>query len=635
MTSEIAKNQKQLRPCQLRCHVLTILMFVVCGCGDESGGENAPAGKTGKAMVTTTDVVPPSATRSLPEPRPTGYVGSSACVECHAEISNHYAGHPMGQSMAGTMDPAIEDYSTATTFEVPRAPRSNLTTSYRIERTGQEVRHHEVLTNSEGDVIYDLPVPVHFAIGSGKRGRSYFTNRDGLLFMSPVTWYSTTSQWDLSPGYEHANLHFGRRVVDGCLSCHVGRVDDLEEKSNAFAKKPFLEDCIGCERCHGPAQDHITFHRLDKTPGKKDPIVNPASLPPRERDHVCFQCHLIGEHRLTRYGHSEFDFRPGDNISDIWTVFVKDRGKEAASEIEAVSQVEQMISSQCYKLSDGRMGCISCHDPHRTPNPDEKISFYRDRCVVCHSDGQPECSKPIEERRAQTPEDSCIACHMPGVAANDVPHTSQTDHRILKDINVKTEETLEQRGQLKLFEDPADHIPADELGRAQGIFLVRTAEQTGRSVLVVDAIPLLTKWLKMVRSDPDAENALGLAHFLLGDHRKAMKTWTKVLSRHPSNEETLRRLMVLCQETEQLDSGIHYGNQLIEINPWDYQYHGQLAHMYGRQKNYVKGIAAAEKALGLNPASVGIHSWLSKIYEETGNSAKSEYHRKQAAAKSE
>ena len=634
MTSRVFVPKTSNRHFLVRLQIVVSCFFCVFGCGTENDRSTTPAGKTGKAVVTNTDVVQSIQKRPKPASPTTGFVGSDACVECHAEVSKHYAGHPMGQSLAKTSAAPIEDYTSEATFNAPRAPRSKLTMTYDITRTATEVVHTEILKDAEGNVIYESAEPVHYAVGSGKRGRSYLINRDGLLFMSPVTWYSTTSVWDLSPGYEHNNLHFGRRIVDGCLACHAGRVAHQEKKQNVYEKNPFLEECIGCERCHGPAQDHITFHRLEKTPDGKDPIVNPASLPPRERDHVCFQCHLIGEHRLTRYGRGEFDFRPGDNLSDIWTVFVNDRGKEVETETEAVSQVEQMLSSKCYKLSDGKMGCISCHDPHRTPSPDERIMFYRDRCIACHSEGQPECSKPIEERRARTPDDSCVACHMPGVAANDVPHTSQTDHRILRDINAKAEDAHERRGQLKLFEDPAEYIPDDELGRAQGIFLVKTAEQTGRSVLVVDAIPLLTEWLRTVRSDPDAEVALGNAHFLLGDSREAMKVWTKLLSRHPRHEEALRRLMVLCQETEQLDSGIHYANQLVEINPWDYEYFGRLAHMYGSQKQYAKGIESAEKALELNPTAAGIHSWLSKIYEETGNSEKSKYHQEQAAAKS-
>ena len=39
-----------------------------------------------------------------------------------------------------------------------------------------------------------------------------------------------------------------------------------------------------------------------------------------------------------------------------------DRGQ-----FEAVGHVEQMESSRCFRESQGRLGCISCHDPHRLP----------------------------------------------------------------------------------------------------------------------------------------------------------------------------------------------------------------------------------------------------------------------------
>src|SRR3712207_8836821 len=34
------------------------------------------------------------------------------------------------------------------------------------------------------------------------------------------------------------------------------------------------------------------------------------------------------------------------------------------------------------------LGCISCHDPHRLPDLEERVPYFRERCLNCHSEGR-------------------------------------------------------------------------------------------------------------------------------------------------------------------------------------------------------------------------------------------------------
>ena len=45
----------------------------------------------------------------------------------------------------------------------------------------------------------------------------------------------------------------------------------------------------------------------------------------------------------------------------------------------------------------GRARCISCHDPHRLPDPGERVGYYRGRCLECHSERG--CTLPPDQRR--------------------------------------------------------------------------------------------------------------------------------------------------------------------------------------------------------------------------------------------
>ena len=87
-----------------------------------------------------------------------------------------------------------------------------------------------------------------------------------------------------------------------------------------------------------------------------------------------------------------------------------------------------MYESRCFRASRGKMGCISCHDPHGLPAPAEKVAYYRDRCLECHAEKG--CRLPRPERLARGRDDSCIECHMPRSPNEQVPHTATTLHLI-------------------------------------------------------------------------------------------------------------------------------------------------------------------------------------------------------------
>jgi predicted CXXCH cytochrome family protein len=133
------------------------------------------------------------------------------------------------------------------------------------------------------------------------------------------------------------------------------------------------------------------------------------------------QCHLEGLSRIARRGHRVDDFRAGQRLSDVLTVFVS-----AAHDHQtpgAVSHVESLAASRCKQASGDRMTCTTCHDPHRTPAASERDTYYRQRCLSCHA-------ALASDHHAN--ERSCTTCHMPRLDSPDVAHTAVTDHRILK-----------------------------------------------------------------------------------------------------------------------------------------------------------------------------------------------------------
>jgi hypothetical protein len=489
-----------------------------------------------------------------------------------------------------------------------------MTFEYRVTTDESGMTHREAALNAAGEEICSRTVPVHYAIGSGTRGRSYFIDLGGQLYMSPLTWYAGARDWDLSPGYEKANEHFERRILDDCVFCHVGRAAPKRDRRHTFEKRPIVEMGIGCERCHGPGEAHVSYHQAsgDGRPAT-DPIVNPARLSQPLRDDVCFQCHLQGIGRVAHPGRRSFDFRPGQAFAEFWTVLMHGTKVSDDNTTRAVGQAEQMLASRCYIESQGAMSCTSCHDPHAKPTVEERTEFYRSKCLECHGTGDgDECTLERSARLLESSEDSCIQCHMPRLAANDVPHTSQTDHRVIR----RPVETAGPQGRDEISVYELDHIPLELVNRSRGVLLVHNSEQD--RLLAADAIPLLEPWVSSHSQDAEALAVLGTAYYFSQDTRNALAMLDLSLAIDPNSEYALRQRMNFSHEIGDLEGGIRYGRRLIAINPHHYDYHGRMAHMLGQAGEWSEAIDSALQAVEIRPWSPQIHGWLAEAYRITG-----------------
>lgn len=597
-----------------------LLMLTGCSGEDVEVSDSVRNGSSADRSVAQTELFPAEHTPSV------GYVGSDACRRCHAEVSEAYAAHPMSRSLAAVLDAdPVEDYS-RTEFHTDDY------TSYYVERTDEGVWHHERRVDSAGEVIYDQAVPVHIAVGSGIRGRSYLVNDEGRLKASPISWYSEIGEWGLSPGYPRRNhQRFDRQVSHGCLSCHAGRVEPHPTQVDRFAEQPILEAAIGCERCHGPGRDHIAFQEsvTGDTDPADDPIINPVDFHDARRDATCNQCHLLGERRVVRVGRTEFDFRPGEYLSDNWTVFVKSFLDES-NDSPAVSQVEQMHLSRCYQDSGGSLSCISCHDPHTTPAPAERVRFYRDRCLACHENGNSECSESLAVREQQAPGDSCIACHMPSFPATDV-HAAQTDHRVLRRPDAEphaTEPAGPSAGdeRLRIYAEPGVTVAPEVQDRARGIRMAELAYFSGADELAPDAVNLLLPILGVARQDVEGRLAVGQAFAALQRFELARQAWQQVLSLTPDHEKAIEFTAMTWMIQEQPGQARSALERLVDINPTRSFYFGRLAHVFGLTGNLQMSAAAAERALELNPSLFQTHEWLADVYRRLQNEAEAREH---------
>ncbi len=533
------------------------------------------------------------------------YVGDEACARCHATIAETYRQHPMGRSLfpiAAAPPAGIERSNGKLLFEAQGF-------EYSIAHRDGRVFHQETRRDASGRIVAQNEAEIQFVLGSGRQGFAYLIERDGFLFQSPISWYTHKERWDLSPGYEKVNAHCDRPIKSACLFCHANQVEPVAGTLNRYQQPIFRGHAIGCERCHGPGELHIGKSLI--VAGKDMTIVNPADLESSLRDAVCEQCHLNGRRRALRADRRDSDFRPGFPFYRFWTVLEPAGGP---AENRFVGQVEQTHESRCYQASRGRFGCISCHDPHRLPAIAEKTTYYRDRCLECHADRG--CSLTKIVRLGRSPNDDCVACHMPRLPNSDVVHAATTDHRILRrsggqdgsllpDENPKPSQLLMVNFHRELMDDRERALAERDIG----LILCRDGFAGAAS-----ALPLLEQALKARPDDLPAREAKGFALSQLGRPQEALAAFQTVLAKEPDRESALTGAAQIAAQGRGRDDAIVYWRRAIAIDPWRSDYHAELALLYFQSRDWRAAAEACRNALRLNPADLEIRKLLVRCY---------------------
>ena len=359
------------------------------------------------------------------------YVGDESCRKCHSTIYAQFKQTGMGRSVS---IPSAEDLRELA--KPIRLINEKLNRTYSVYARDGKIIHQESESDAKGRPVFSETHEIAYTVGAGDVGKSYLVAQGDALFVSPISYYARIGGWDLSPGYGEGIFRgFTRRVVELCVDCHTGWPLLVPGTHNRFQQPPFRFLTVGCERCHGPGAIHVEQRTQDAIVGGSFDestdlsIVNPRKLRPEIRDDVCAQCHLAGDARVLQPGKDYLDFRPGTALGDVVAIFSVPQTIKG-NHFVALDQFEQLKLSRCWTASNGRLGCISCHNPHVQLHDDQAVNFFRDRCLSCHATSS--CREPLAQRQATSPPDNCILCHMPKQPAENIGHSSITDHRILR-----------------------------------------------------------------------------------------------------------------------------------------------------------------------------------------------------------
>jgi len=388
---------------------------------------------------------------------------------------------------------------------------------------------------------------LRYFIGSGKRGRTYLFEREGYWFETPINWYAKRQLWDMAPNYlDVREAPLTLPVEPGCLHCHfAGAAPALQDARNHYAGAPVASGGITCASCHGDPAAHIAS-------GGKTHMADIDAMPPERRDSICLECHLEGQAAVIRAGKSLADFKPGDSLSDFAVYFV--HSGENGSGGRATSQWEALLKSECRRKSGDRLTCTTCHDPHGSPAPAERVGFYRQRCLQCHN-------KPAFEASHHPENPDCTACHMARPPSNDIAHEQVTDHWIRKRVN-------QQRLPLATGGDlvAVGGFPADDrdLGLAYAQMAARGDRQAGER-----ALELLRRAEKSSPSVQDHElhAQLGFLEQLGGQASAAEAEYRKALQADPDDSLAAGNLALIEARQHRLPEAEELWQRIVEHDP--------------------------------------------------------------------
>lgn len=548
------------------------------------------------------------------------YIGIDACKKCHAD--NHASYLLTAHSKAlSTVDPKAEPADT--NFLHAASKRS-----YRVYRSGAEMRHEELVKTADGKEVGRIDLPVRYLVGSGHFTRSYLVEVDGFLHESPITWYTSRKDWHVSPGYDFPrHQSFERTITVGCLSCHAGRV---EPEGNAVNRHKILEQSIGCESCHGPGSLHAERYRPGgRVDGEDLTIVNPKKLPRGDLESVCAVCHLSAVATVYHRGRKVTDYRPGMPLSDYRTDYRFDVGSDAMT---VVGHVEQLRRSACYQKSE--MNCLTCHDPHEQEKPKDETAAYRQKCLTCHETKG--CRADVTERTKKAPGDNCMTCHMPR-GDTDIPHIAFTHHRI--GHHKKALPASEPAGVPELIAiGDVSHLSEADRKRGLGLAYLSALDQHAKtpqhqSAFRSRARDLLEDVERANIRDPATASGLARIYFDDGDVRSAFDLARRALEsddlRADARADALLTLVNYHVREKRYEDAIDALQKLTRLRRYSGDWR-MLGMCFLEQGKPNEALDALKRALAIRPWRSDTHLGLATVYERLGDAGRAREHYEKA-----
>ncbi len=442
------------------------MWVVLSGCGGTGDAEKSPRGVPSKqqngAVATTRAPRREGPPTDRPIVVPTGgYVGSASCQSCHAEQFNSWhASYHRTMTQVATPESVLGDFGDVTLTHFDHA--------FRLWREGDTfwVEMPDADFRGPNDARPRIKRQVVQITGSHHMQVYWYpTGQSRKLGQLPFVWLKEEARWI------PRNAAFLRPPLAGperetarwntaCIRCHTtgprprylwADREDPTKGNPAHFDTHVAELGIACEACHGPAENHVAWHQLQKHQAEEENddagLVVPTQLDAERSSQVCGQCHSVWiwqsleEHH--QWSQDGFRYRPGDDLEEVDRFVVRPDANNSVIEkyltrydrddrlwsdgMVRVSGREYngLIYTPCFTHADEsrRLSCFSCHQMH-TEATEAKLADWTDdqlkpgmrtnhACTQCHQ--QYLDDDALAAHTHHLPDSSgsnCYNCHM-------------------------------------------------------------------------------------------------------------------------------------------------------------------------------------------------------------------------------
>jgi len=344
------------------------------------------------------------------------FAGSAACAGCHKDI---YESHIKTAHYLDSR-PAAKEF-----IKGSFSPGKNKFVYNKWMEVVLEKKKNIYFQTAYINGIESQSEPFDIVIGSGRKGQTYLYWNDNTLYQLPVSYYTPLNSWCNSPGYSANFIKFDRIIPAECLECH-GTYAKVEEDKNdlpVYDKSQIIYG-IDCERCHGPAADHVAFHKEHPEEKITKNIIIIKELTRQQRLDGCALCHSGFRDAIQ----PRFSFQTGDKLDDY---SLAKYSPDSISTLDVHgNQYGLLMASKCFKMSD-QLDCSSCHDPHVNEVNSPKI--FSQRCITCHTETK-HTSLTLPNDKRLLLNDNCIDCHMPMLPSQKIILTVADSEKDVPDM---------------------------------------------------------------------------------------------------------------------------------------------------------------------------------------------------------
>lgn len=342
--------------------------------------------------------------RSKPDPRGEMFAGSATCAQCHKDIYDdflhtaHFSTTRLADihSIGGSFAHGANQFFFNKDMKVVMEKRDSGLFQVAYQN-GKEIKAERF------DITF-----------GGVKAETYLYWQGNHVYQLPLSWFHTLG-WTNSPGYDSTHADFGRMIGRRCFECHASYIKNLPMQVHSLKMdeqfdKTSLVMGIDCERCHGPAANHVNYQLANPDEKKAKYIATYASLSRSMKIDMCAACHSGNKSQILR---NMFTFKPGDTLANFKEQVAFQKVDDSSKMDVHGNQTQLLASSKCFINSN--MDCATCHNVHK--NERQNIAMFSQRCMTCHTGANHNFCKLAPQLGAVI-KSNCIDCHMPARSSN-------------------------------------------------------------------------------------------------------------------------------------------------------------------------------------------------------------------------